>query len=158
VLGLIAGGRSYECQVVGIADQVRLSSKGLVNMDATASHQGPNSVKKVNCYSGSAGDPEEREYDEDDVVEDDAVDAAAHEVPLVKAKDWRLVASFEDPFASLHPKYIVDCQGKLRVRVARTPCHLFFSPFPVALVEAASPSWRSHVEANGRDSLKKFKY
>jgi hypothetical protein len=45
VLGHIAGGRSYECQVVGIADKVRLSSKSLVNVDATASHQGPNSVK-----------------------------------------------------------------------------------------------------------------
>jgi hypothetical protein len=61
VLDLIAGGRSYECQVVGIADKVRLSSKSLVNVDATASHQGPNSVKKVNCYSGSAGDTEESE-------------------------------------------------------------------------------------------------
>jgi hypothetical protein len=61
VLGLIAGGRSYECQVVGIADQVQLSSKSLVNVDATASHQGPNSVNKVNCYSGSAGGTEESE-------------------------------------------------------------------------------------------------
>jgi hypothetical protein len=61
VLGLIAGGRSYECQVVGIADKVRLSSKSLVNADATASHQGPNSVKKENCYSGSAGDTEKSE-------------------------------------------------------------------------------------------------
>jgi hypothetical protein len=61
VLGLIAGGRSYENRVVGIADKVRLSSKSLVNVDATASHQGPNSVKKVNYYSGSAGDTEESE-------------------------------------------------------------------------------------------------
>jgi hypothetical protein len=59
MLGLIAGGRSYECQGVGIADKVRLSSKSLVNVDATASHQGPNSVQKVNYYSGSAGDTEE---------------------------------------------------------------------------------------------------
>jgi hypothetical protein len=76
----------------------------------------------------------------------------------VKAKDWRLVANFEDPFASQHPKYIVDCQGRLRVRFAMTPCHLFFSLFPVALVEAAFPSWRSHVEANGRKSLENLKY
>jgi hypothetical protein len=158
VLGLIAGGRSYECQVVGIADKVRLSSKSLVNVDATAPHQGPNSVKTVNYYSGSAGDTEESESDEDDVVEDDAVDAAAHEVSLVKAKDWRLVADFEDPLASQGPKSIVDCQGRFRVRVAMTPCHLFFSLFPMALVEAAFASWRSHVEANGRKSLENFIY
>jgi hypothetical protein len=61
VLGLIAGGRSYECQVVGIADKVRLSSKSLVNVDATASHQGPNSVEIDNYYSENAGDTEESE-------------------------------------------------------------------------------------------------
>jgi hypothetical protein len=61
VLGLIAGGRSYKCQVVGIVDKVRLSSKSLVNVDATASHQGPSSVNTANYYSGSAGDTEEGE-------------------------------------------------------------------------------------------------
>jgi hypothetical protein len=58
VLGLVAGSRSYECQVVDIADKVRLStrealardsrarvsSKSLVNVDAPASRQrGPQS-------------------------------------------------------------------------------------------------------------------
>jgi hypothetical protein len=99
-LGLIAGSRSYECQVVVIADKVR---KSLVNVDSTAWHQRPNSTTTVACY-GSAGDTEESESDEDEVVEDDAVDAAAHEVSIVKAKDWRLVADFEDPLASQHPK------------------------------------------------------
>jgi hypothetical protein len=46
-------------------------------------------LKTGNYYSGSAGDTEESESDEDDVVEDDveddAVDAAAHEVSLVNA-------------------------------------------------------------------------
>jgi hypothetical protein len=32
VLGLLAGSKSYECQVVGIADTVKLSSKRLVNL------------------------------------------------------------------------------------------------------------------------------
>jgi hypothetical protein len=96
VLGLLAGTRSYECQVVGIADRVRLSSTSLVNVDATASHQGPNSTTTVNYHSGSAGDSEESESDEDEVVEDDAVDAAAH-VTIVKAKHCRSVADFEDP-------------------------------------------------------------
>jgi hypothetical protein len=68
------------------------------------------------------------------------------------------VADFEDPLASQHSKYIIDCQGRLRVRVTMTPCHLFFSLFPMALVEGAFPSWRSHVEANGRKSLENFKY
>jgi hypothetical protein len=79
VLGLIAGSRSYECQVVGIADTGRLSSKSLVNVDATASHQGPNSNTTVTYYSGSAGHTEESESDEYEFVENDAVDAAARE-------------------------------------------------------------------------------
>jgi hypothetical protein len=132
VLGLIAGGRSYECQVVCIADKVRLSSKSLVNVDATASHQGPNCIETLTYHSRSADDTEESESDEDDVVEDDAVDAAAHEVSLIKAKDWRLVADFEDPLASQHPKCTIDCQGKLRVCVAMPPCHLYFSLFPIS--------------------------
>jgi hypothetical protein len=126
-------------------------------VDATASHQGPNSIQTVNYYSGSAGDTEESESDEDDVVEDAAVDAAAHEVSIVKAKDWRLVADFEDPLALQQPRYSIHCQGRLCVRVAMTPCHQFFSLFPMALVEAAFPSWRSHVEANGRKSLEILK-
>jgi hypothetical protein len=155
VLGFLAGSRSYECQVVGIADRVRHSSKSLVNVDATASHQGPNSTKPVNYNSGSAGDSEESESDEDEVVEDDA---AAHDVTIVKAKDCRLVADFQDPLTSQHPKGIVYCQGKLFMRVAMAPCNLFFTLFPMALVEAAFPSWRSHVEANGRKSLEILKY
>jgi hypothetical protein len=107
LLGLIAGSWSYECKVVGIADKLRLSSKSLVNVNATASHQGPNITATVHCHSGSAGDTEESESDENEVFEDDAVDASAHEVSIVKAKDWRLVADFEDPLASQHPKCII---------------------------------------------------
>jgi hypothetical protein len=153
VLGLIAGSRSYECQVVGIADKLRLSSKSLVVVDATASHQGSNSTTKVNYESGSAGDTEESESDEDEVAEDDAVDAATDEVSLVEAKDWRSVADFEDPLISQHPNFDIDCPGRLRVRVAMTPCDLFLTFFPMALVETAFPSWRAHAEANGRKGL-----
>jgi hypothetical protein len=77
-----------------------------VNVDATASHQGPNSATTAHYHSGSAGDTEESESDEDEVVEDDAVDASAHEVSVVKAKDWRLVADFEDPLALQHPNHV----------------------------------------------------
>jgi hypothetical protein len=94
-------------------------------VDATTLHQGPNSSTTVYHHSGNAGDNGEGEPDEDEVVEDDAVDAAAHEVSIVKATDWRLVADFEDPLASQDPTSITDCQGRLRVRVAMTPCDLF---------------------------------
>jgi hypothetical protein len=39
VLGLIAGRKSYECQVIGIADKVTLSSKSLVTLQRSGSRQ-----------------------------------------------------------------------------------------------------------------------
>jgi hypothetical protein len=58
------------------------------------------------------------------------VDAKFFSPALLLVTDWRLVADFEDPLASQHPKSIVDCQERIRVRVATTPCQLFFSLFP----------------------------
>jgi hypothetical protein len=40
VLGLVPGSRSYECQVQGIADKVKLSSKSLNQLHASGSIQG----------------------------------------------------------------------------------------------------------------------
>jgi hypothetical protein len=146
VLGLMAGSRSYECQVVGIADKVRLSSKSLANVDAPASHQGPNSTTTVTYQSGDAVDTEESESDE--VVEDDAVDAVANDLSILKAKDWRLESDFEDSLASQHPNIIPDSLGELRVRIAMAACDIFFTLFSMALVEAAFPSWRGKRQAN----------
>jgi hypothetical protein len=51
-------------------------------VDATASHQGPNSSTTENDHSRSAGHTEESESDEDELVEENAVDAAAREVSI----------------------------------------------------------------------------
>jgi hypothetical protein len=46
VLRLIPGSRSYDCQVVGVAETVKLSSKSLVHKDAPESRQDqPNNNK-----------------------------------------------------------------------------------------------------------------
>jgi hypothetical protein len=116
VLRLIPESRSYDCQVVGVAETVKLSSKSLVHKDAPGSRQDqPNNRTTSHRVSESAGDAEESESDEDEVAEDEAVDPAVDEVSLVGAKDWRPVTDFEDPLTSEHPQFEIDCCGRLRI-------------------------------------------
>jgi hypothetical protein len=157
VLRLIPESRSYDCQVVGVAETVKLSSKSLVHKDAPGSRQDqPNNRTTSHRVSESAGDAEESESDEDEVAEDEAVDPGVDEVSLVGAKDWRSVTDFEYPLTSEHPHFDIDCCGRLRSRIAMTPCDVFFAFFPLELVEPAFSAWRTHAAENGRNGLEKL--
>jgi hypothetical protein len=157
VLRLISKIRSYDCQVVGVAETVKLSSKSLVHKDAPGSRQDqPNNRNTSHRVFESAGDAEESASDEDEVAEVEAVDPAVDEVFLVGAKDWRSVPDFEDPLTSEHPHFDVDCCGRLRSRIAMTPCDVIFAFSSLELVEPAFPAWRTHAAENGRNGLEKL--
>jgi hypothetical protein len=87
----------YECQVVGIGDKVRLSSKSLVqvqiNGKRTNRTQQSKNISEYECVSDEGSGSESSG---ENASETDAIDTAHSGVANIVAADWRPVAAFDD--------------------------------------------------------------
>jgi hypothetical protein len=151
VLGIVAGERSYDCEVFVTRDKVMLSSKSLVQLHASESSQ-PARKHPDTCYEslyqsfGRDDGIQERE----DIPDSDVLNCHT----LVTASDWRRVDHFDDQLAKRCPTIDIQAPGRLRCNVIRTPCALFLAFFPMALVEACFDGWRKHAADHDRRGLK----
>jgi hypothetical protein len=154
VLGLLAGRRSYECQVVGIADRVTLSSKRLVNLYQSGSRQNmAQSHQDPYEDDANASEAEEEDSDDEEGSVDDAVDRPVDDITGVTSQDWESVTHFEDQMTARYPNFDIHNSGRLRVNISRTPGDLFLAFFPMELMEPAFAHWRDHAQKHGRAGL-----
>jgi hypothetical protein len=154
VLGLLAGRRSYECQVVGIADRVTLSSKRLVNLYQSGSRQNmAQSHQDPYEDDTNASEAEEEDSDDEEGSVDDAVDRPVDDITGVTSQDWESVTHFEDQMTARYANFDIHNSGRLRVNISRTPGDLFLAFFPMELMEPAFAHWRDHAQKHGRAGL-----
>jgi hypothetical protein len=154
ILGMIPRTRSYECQVVGIGDKVKLSSKSLsqvqINGQRTNGIEQPKTVSEDECVpdegSGSESSGE-------DAPETDAVDTTRAGFADVVAADWRPVAAFDDQIVNRHASFDIDQSGRLRCIAGQFPIDFFGAFFPMVLLEARFSHWRAHTQENDRRGL-----
>jgi hypothetical protein len=157
VLGLVPGSRSYECQVLGLPDKVKLSSKSLSILHSSGSHQQAPQRSETSSeeYVGSGGS------EEDDSGADSAADAGPVDAPVdastnfasTVASDWLPVADFEDQVTTRFPTFDIGESARLRGNVPKTPCDLFLAFFPLELVEPCFEAWRKHAAEHDRLGL-----
>jgi hypothetical protein len=153
VLCLLPGTRSYECQVVGVPDKVKLSGKSLGQVHAIGSRpQGPRNRDISSDDDGVSGEPEGSVSSDEDVPEPDAP-ACLQGYDHVCASDWRTVTEFEDQITSHYPNFDIDLAGRMRNFVQKTPCDLFLTFFFSYLVEPRFAYWREHAKQHDRRGL-----
>jgi hypothetical protein len=146
VLGLLAGRKAYECQVVGIADKVRLSSKRLVNLYRSGSRQSKaQSHQDPYEHGTNASEAEEEDSDDEEGSVEDAVDRPV-DITVVTSQDWESVTHFEDQITARYPNNDIHNSGMLRVNILMTPGDLFLAFFPMEL-EPAFAHWRDRSNA-----------
>jgi hypothetical protein len=153
VLCLVPGSRSYDCQVQGIADKVKLSSTSLGQLHASGSIQGAPIQSETSSEISHGSEAGE---DEDSSAGSSAEAAPAIEdtdIAGIVASDWKQVAAFTDQIPLRYPTFDSSARGMLRVNVPKTPCDLFLAFFPIALVEPCVDSWREHAAEHDRNGL-----
>jgi hypothetical protein len=137
----VPGSRSYECEVIGVAGTVKLSSKSLAQLHSPRSHiQAPDNSETSLNSNGSA---EGSESDAPDV--EDCYTRRTGYAELT-AHDWEKVHSFRDECIQSFPNFDIDCKGRMRTAVAKTPVDLFLAFLPPELVEPNFQRWREHAQ------------
>jgi hypothetical protein len=153
VLVLVPGSRSYECQVQGIADQAKLSSKSLGQLHASGSIQGAPIQSETSFEISHGSEAGEYEVSSAGTSAEAAPAIEDTDIAGIVASDWKHVATFTDQIPFRYPTFDSYAQGMLRVNVPKTPCDFFLAFFPIALVEPCFDSWREHAAEHDRKGL-----
>jgi hypothetical protein len=145
VLGLVSGSRSYECQVLGLPDKVKLSSRNLSVLHSSGPQQNaPQPSEDVSEEYVGSGESEDGDSGADSAADAWPVDSPT-DFTEVLASDWLPIAGFENQVTAMHPTFDADEPARFRRRVRKTPCDLFLAFFPLELVEPSFQAWREHA-------------
>jgi hypothetical protein len=151
---LIAGTRSYDCEVVGVEGRFKLSSKCLAQADSSGSRaealndEVSSDINSESSY-GDKAEPSECASSSDD----EPVDEADIDYEHLTAQDWQKVQQFDCQCARLHPNVDQDTEGRLKANVPADPTALFLAFFPLELVEQRFEFWMQHAQRHDRRGL-----